>query len=271
MRIFIITMDDPIQTNGFISKIIEKRYKDIVGLAVTKNDRLSIKKGKSKIQYILSLMLIMGFYNFFKNSLITMTHKLKKNINKLFPFLISDPSIKSIAENYKIKTWEIKSPNEKNFLNEISNLNIDIIINQSQNILKKEILSIPKIGVINRHNALLPKNRGRLTPFWVLFKGENETGVSIHFVTEELDAGDIIVQKKIKVEKNDNFNILVKKNYEIAPIAMLEAIDKLERGFKDFLPNTKELASYNTTPSLKEALKFRKMMILKFIKGFFNN
>jgi len=57
-------------------------------------------------------------------------------------------------------------------------------------------LNIPKIGVLNRHNALLPKNRGRLTPFWVLYKGETETGVSIHFVTEDLDAGDIIVQKK---------------------------------------------------------------------------
>jgi methionyl-tRNA formyltransferase len=45
------------------------------------------------------------------------------------------------------------------------------------------------IGVINRHNALLPKNRGRLTPFWVLYKGEKETGVSIHFIDEGIDSG----------------------------------------------------------------------------------
>lgn len=73
-------------------------------------------------------------------------------------------------------------------------MDVDLIINQNQNILKKELLSIPKIGVINRHNALLPKNMGRLTPFWVLYKGEKVSGVSIHFVTEELNAGDIIVQ-----------------------------------------------------------------------------
>ena len=41
----------------------------------------------------------------------------------------------------------------------------DVIINQSQSIIKKPLLEIPKIGVLNRHNALLPKNRGRLTPF----------------------------------------------------------------------------------------------------------
>lgn len=104
-------------------------------------------------------------------------------------------------------------------------MEIDVIINQSQNILKDEILSIPRIGVINRHNSLLPKNRGRLTPFWVLYKGKKETGISIHFVTKQLDAGDITVQKRFPNEKKDNFNTIVKKNYELAPIDMLVALD----------------------------------------------
>ena len=84
-----------------------------------------------------------------------------------------------------IKTFEIENPNSKKFLNEPRKLDPDIIINQSQSIIKEGLLQVPKIGVINRHNALLPKNRGRLTPFWVLYKGEKETGVSIHFVDEK--------------------------------------------------------------------------------------
>lgn len=260
-------MDDPVQTKSFISKIIEAKKDEIVGLAISKGDRLTIQKNKSKYEYVLSLLLIMGFYSFIKNSFITITHKLKKKLNSILPELVSDPTVKRVAVENGIKTWEIKTPNNKKFLDEIRELEIDVIINQSQNILKSELLSIPKIGVINRHNALLPKNRGRLTPFWVLFKGEKETGVSIHFVTEELDAGDIIVQKKFAVEKNDNFNTIVKKNYELAPKAMLEALDKLEKGETTFKENDDSLASYNTTPTLKEAWEYRKRNLLGIIFG----
>lgn len=257
MKILIITMDDPIQTYDFIKKIIDFRQKDIVGVVLTKGDRLTIQKNKSKIEYLISLLLIMGVFAFLKNSFKTLMHKVKRKLNKKFPF-ISDPTITGYAKNNSLRTWEIKTPNNKEFLNEIRALDIDIIINQSQNILKGELLSIPKIGTLNRHNALLPKNRGRLTPFWVLYKGETETGVSIHFVTEELDAGEIIVQEKYAVSKNDNFNSLVKKNYEIAPKAMLQALDILEKGDGQFIPNPKELATYNTTPTLKEAWEYKK-------------
>lgn len=261
-------MDDPIQTNSFITKIIEIQKKNIVGLAITKGDRLTLQKGKSKFEYILSLLLIMGIFNFLKNSFITITHKTKKKLNLVLPSLVKDPTVKGIAKKYGIETWEIKTPNDKNFLKEIKQLDIDIIINQSQSILKKEILSIPKIGVINRHNALLPKNRGRLTPFWVIFKGEKETGVSIHFVTEKIDGGDIIVQKRFPITLKDNFNTIVKKNYQLAPIAMLEALDKLEKGETNFITNSDDKATYNTIPTLKEAWEFRKKRFSIFFKNF---
>lgn len=257
MNIFIITMDDPVQTKSFISTIIEARKKDIIGLAVSKGDRLTIQKNKSKYEYVLSLLLIMGIFNFIRNSFITIIHKIRKKLHTVIPTLFINPSVQRIAQENGIKTWEIKTPNNKQFLDELRQLDIDVIINQSQNILKSELLSIPKIGVINRHNALLPKNRGRLTPFWVLYKGEKETGVSIHFVTEELDAGDIIVQERYSITKEDNFNSLVRKNYMIAPKAMLKAIDILESGAKNFLPNPKEQATYNTTPTIKEAWEYR--------------
>src|SRR6056297_1184789 len=73
---------------------------------------------------------------------------------------------------------------------------------------------------------LLPKNRSRPTPFWVLYKGEKETGVSIHFVEEGVDSGDIVVQEKYPVSKKDTFNTLVKKNCQIAPKAIPIAIGK---------------------------------------------
>lgn len=254
-------MDDPIQTYRFIKEIIDAKENQIVGLAIPKGDRLTISKGKSKITYVFSLLLIMGFWNFFKTSFKTVVFKIKK---KLFEIGVSkDPSIAAYAASKNIPVKIIATPNSKKFRTYLETLDLDIIINQSQNIVKKELLNIPKIGVLNRHNALLPKNRGRLTPFWVVYKGDTETGVSIHFVEEGIDSGDIVVQKKYKVKKNDNFNTIVEKNYTIASGAMIEAIELLENGLLDFIPNNDYEATYNTTPTFKEALNYRNKRVFK--------
>ena len=256
MRIYIITMDDPIQTYRFIKEIIDAKNDEIVGLAVPKGNRLTLSKGKSKTAYVFSLLLIMGPRYFFIRSFKTIIFKLKK---KMFSLGIGrNPSIAAYAESRNIPTRSITTPNSKKFREYLETLELDIIINQSQNIIKKELLSIPKVGVLNRHNALLPKNRGRLTPFWVIFNGENKTGVSIHFVEEGIDSGDIVVQKEYKVRKKDNFNSIVKKNYSIASNAMVEALNILSRKNYDLIPNEDKDATYNTTPNLKEAFKYRK-------------
>jgi folate-dependent phosphoribosylglycinamide formyltransferase PurN len=263
MKIVIIAMDDPLYTNNFIKQIIDDRLKDIVGFAyVSKGDRLTIGKDRSKAAYLFSLFLIMGPYHFIKNSLITLQHKVRLKLSPKIPF-ISNPLVIAYARERGIKTFEIKNPNNKNFLAVLNELEPDIIINQSQSILKEDLLQIPKIGVINRHNALLPKNRGRLTPFWVLYKNEKETGVSIHFVERSIDSGDIIIQKRYKVEKKDTFNSLVKRNYEIAGSAMLEALDILETGDYSLIPNDDKLATYNSTPEIKHAWEYKKRRLFR--------
>jgi len=254
MRIYIITMDDPIQTYRFIKDILDAKKGDIVGLAVPNGDRLTLAKGKSKYVYIISLLLIMGPFHFIKNGFISMFHKLKSKLSKYG--ILKDPSILGYAKQMGIPVKRIQTANSKEFREYLKSLDIDIIINQSQSFIKKELLDIPKIGVLNRHNALLPKNRGRLTPFWVLYNGEKETGVSIHFVEEALDSGHIVVQKKFDVKDKDTFNSLVKKNYSLASLAMIEALEKLENGDNDFIPNDDNRATYNSTPLFSDALAF---------------
>ena len=254
-------MDDPVYTRKFISDIILERKSDIIGLAVVKGNRLKLGKGKSRIAYIFSLLLIMGFKDFFLNSFDTILFRFKFFLNKI-SILKEDPSIASFAHSKGIKTYKISNPNDINFLHILQKSKPDIIINQSQSILKKKLLSIPKIGVLNRHNALLPKNRGRLTPFWVIFYNQKYTGVSIHFVEEGIDSGDILVQRKFKVNMHDNFNTIAKKNYEIAALAMLDALKLIETKKYKTIDNDDKFATYNTTPTLKEALVYR-IKILK--------
>ena len=179
MKIWIITMEDPLYTMDFIKHIIREKHDQIAGLTIAKGDRMKIGKKRSKLGYLFSLLLIMGPYYFVKNVLITLNFKLKKRLSKHFSF-VKTPGLKSFAEAFNIPVDYTSNPNSKDFIAKLKEKEIDIIINQSQFIVKRELLNASKKGMINRHNALLPKNRGRLTPFWVLFKGEKELGEKIY-------------------------------------------------------------------------------------------
>lgn len=253
MKIHILTMEEPLYTLHFIEEIIDARHGDITGITIAKGGRLKIGKKRSKTSYITSLLLIMGPLFFTRNVLKTLSFKAQKKI----PFL-KETGLRAIAEKYNIPVDYTGNPDSKEYLDKLKEVDPDVLINQSQFIIKKELLDIPKMGVLNRHNALLPKNRGRLTPFWVLYKKENETGVSIHLVDEGIDSGPIVVQKKFTISEKDTFKTVVEKNYELASGAILEALDLLENGYADFIENKDEEATYNPVPTLKQAFEFRK-------------
>ncbi|WFE67930.1 formyltransferase family protein [Thiomicrospira sp. R3] len=92
-------------------------------------------------------------------------------------------------------------------------------------LIKKEILTLPKVGVVGFHPALLPANRGRHPIIWALVLGLDKTGSTFFFMDEGADSGDILSQRVIEVSKEDNAKTL----YEKVTITALEQI-------KEFVP-----------------------------------
>jgi methionyl-tRNA formyltransferase len=84
-----------------------------------------------------------------------------------------------------------------------------------------EILSIPKLGAMNMHGSLLPKYRGRCPVNWVIINGETETGVTLHYMVENPDAGDIVAQKKVQINFEDTAYTLMGK-IEKAAVQLLQ-------------------------------------------------
>lgn len=103
-------------------------------------------------------------------------------------------------------------------------------------ILPKEILDVPKHGFINVHASLLPKYRGAAPIQWALLNGEKETGVTIFKLVETLDAGHILLQKKIRIEENDDAESLSKKLFAAGAELLSEALEKIEKGTAEFRP-----------------------------------
>lgn len=97
-------------------------------------------------------------------------------------------------------------------------------------ILPKDILDIPEHGFINVHASLLPKYRGAAPIQWALLKGERETGITIFKLTELLDAGPVILQKKITIEDEDNAETLSEKLFGEGAALILKALRQIENG-----------------------------------------
>jgi len=101
--------------------------------------------------------------------------------------------------------------NNANCMSLLSNLQPDLIIAvHFPYIFKRELLEIPKRGVVNLHPAYLPYNRGWHTPSWVILD-DTPFGATLHFMVEEVDIGDIIHQKPLPVLPNDTANSLYQR------------------------------------------------------------
>jgi methionyl-tRNA formyltransferase len=82
-------------------------------------------------------------------------------------------------------------------------------------IFPKEIVHNPKLLILNFHNSLLPRHRGRNAPTWAIASGDKVTGITWHLVSEEIDDGDIVFQKEIRIDLEDSGLSLTRKTLDV--------------------------------------------------------
>ncbi|SDW02227.1 methionyl-tRNA formyltransferase [Marininema mesophilum] len=97
-------------------------------------------------------------------------------------------------------------------------------------ILPKSLLDVPRLGCINVHASLLPKYRGGAPIHHALIAGEKETGITIMYMVEALDAGDILSQSSIPIEESDDVGTLHNKLSVLGAELLLETIPDLLKG-----------------------------------------
>ncbi len=113
-----------------------------------------------------------------------------------------------------------------------------------RDMIKKEILEIPKMGCFNLHGSLLPRYRGRCPVNWVLVNGEKETGVTLHQMTEKPDNGDILGQKQISIDVADTALTLHKKLAGAAGDLLKELLPEIKENRIKPVPQNQSEASY---------------------------
>lgn len=111
-------------------------------------------------------------------------------------------------------------------------------------ILKQEVLDMPRLGSINIHASLLPKYRGAAPIQWAILDGLKETGVTIMHMDAGIDTGNIIMQEKIEIEDTDTGESLFDKLADLGAKAIVKAIPLIERGELTEIPQNHDESSY---------------------------
>lgn len=153
-----------------------------------------------------------------------------KHYENPYPYY-NEQQVTEICKESEIECRVDKKINAEEEIARITEVNPDLILVASFNqIISEKVRSIPKLGAINFHPSLLPKYRGPYPDQAVLLNGESETGVSLHYITGKVDGGNILIQKKIKIDENDNYSSLKKKLAEEAGKIVRDAVELFLHG-----------------------------------------
>ena len=167
-------------------------------------------------------------------------------------------SIKRIARSNGLRLLTPESVNGADFLEDLRRLDPDLVISVScPQIFGRELLEVPRLGCINVHSARLPDYRGVLPTFWVLARGEAETGVTVHFMSPGIDGGDIITQQRVGISADETLHSLMRKCKSVAADAILETVSRFREGTVATLPNPPEEGSYFSFPERDDVRKFK--------------
>jgi methionyl-tRNA formyltransferase len=121
-------------------------------------------------------------------------------------------SVKNWAEQKNIAVYTTEEVNSPQWIAKIVAINPDIIFSfYYRKMISREILDLPKIGAFNLHGSFLPAYRGRCPVNWVIINGETQTGVTLHYMIDKPDAGDIVGQKAVAIELLDTAKTLYDK------------------------------------------------------------
>lgn len=170
----------------------------------------------------------------------------------------------------------VYTPNRiKKEFEDIVALKPDLIVTSAYGqIIPKQILDCPKYGCINTHGSLLPKYRGASPIQSAIMNGETSTGMSIMFMNEKMDEGDILYQRQINIDIHDTSTTLFEKMSELALEMLIEFIPKIFKN--DIYPIEQDDALATYAPMLNkddEQIHFNDdvLKVYNHIRGLLDN
>jgi methionyl-tRNA formyltransferase len=166
----------------------------------------------------------------------------------------------SLAEKHAVDHVSVESVNTDAYRQYVRELNPEVVVAAGvTERFEAALLSIPKWGCINVHDSLLPEYRGIMPSFWVLRHGEQRTGVTVHRMVPELDAGDVLIQRDIEIDPDDSYHTLRLRTAAHGGEALVAALDDIATDSCNPEPLDVDAGSYYSFPEREDVRAFQQM------------
>ncbi|MBC1482327.1 methionyl-tRNA formyltransferase [Listeria immobilis] len=139
--------------------------------------------------------------------------------------VLTPPPVKKTALELGIPVYQPEKLRTSSELDELIGLQADLLVTAAYGqILPNALLESPKHGAINVHASLLPEYRGGAPVHYALLDGKTETGVTIMYMVEKLDAGDMISQREIPITDEDNTGTMFDKLSQLGAELLMDTL-----------------------------------------------
>lgn len=160
-------------------------------------------------------------------------------------YVLTPPPVKVRAEELSLPVYQPERLRDGALVPVLEELSPDVIVVVAYGkILPKYVLDYPRYGCLNLHVSLLPKYRGAAPMQRAIMAGERETGVSVMYMDEGLDTGDILSLHRFPIGPQDDLGVVEHTSAEIGGAALIAALDALEAGNAPRTPQAADGASY---------------------------
>lgn len=165
--------------------------------------------------------------------------------------VVSPTPVKVFALKNRFKIFQPQKARDKAFVETVAEMAPDLFVVVAYGqILPQNLLDIPLFGSINVHASLLPQYRGAAPIQWAIICGEHETGITTIKMGAGLDTGDILLQKKVAIERDDTAGSLHDRLAEKGAEVLVETISRLKEGTLKPIVQDNDRATY--APPLKK-------------------
>jgi methionyl-tRNA formyltransferase len=252
INVAIVTIDEPFYLPSTLKSLIDMSPKYIKYVSIILVPM--IPKKMSQWQFTFNQIQVFGISQFIKIAALYTKKKLMNAIS------YREYSVAKVAKNNGIPVRKTNSLRCESLIEYISSLSLDIILSiASSRIFGKPILSVPKLGCINVHAGMLPKYRGINPSFWALLNQEKKSAVTVHFINDRIDDGDIIQQDIFDIEGITRLHDLYMKIVEIAPNTIVKSLVSIEENNLEKTKNERSKSSYYSFPKKEDGRKFRNL------------
>jgi methionyl-tRNA formyltransferase len=168
---------------------------------------------------------------------------------------IWNDSVLELATEYQIPAIVCSSANREEVACRIEGARPDLLVSSDwRTWLGPRVFNLPKFGSINVHDALLPRYGGFAPINWAIANGEIETGVTVHFIHDDLDLGDIILQRRIEIGFSDTATDVFYRTLPLFSSLLIESIGLIERGQVPRVRQDRSLATFYHKRSERDSL-----------------